>query len=233
MYDKLTKKDLEMMEAELEDRRLRIRPAIMEEVKRTREYGDLSENYEYKAAKQAQRRNDSRMRYLQNMIKTAQIVEETAGDGVKLYDKVTLYVPEDEEEMVIQVVSVVRVAPDSGFLSMESPLGKAVLGKKVGDVLEVRVNDSYSYEVEIRKIEPGEDESRQLDIPVDDIQYEISERLSLYSAIDRLEEQDKKRISLRYFNNKTQVQTARALNMTQVQVSRREKKILSFIRGIL
>ena len=158
MYDKLTKKDLEMMEAELEDRRLRIRPAIMEEVKRTREYGDLSENYEYKAAKQAQRRNDSRMRYLQNMIKTAQIVEEASGDGVKLYDKVTLYVPEDEEEMVIQVVSVVRVAPDSGFLSMESPLGKAVLGKKVGDVLEVRVNDSYSYEVEIRKIEPGEDD---------------------------------------------------------------------------
>ena len=158
MYDKLTKKDLEMMEAELEDRRLRIRPAIMEEVKRTREYGDLSENYEYKAAKQAQRRNDSRMRYLQNMIKTAQIVEETAGDGVKLYDKVTLYVPEDEEEMVIQVVSVVRVAPDSGFLSMESPLGKAVLGKKVGDVLEVRVNENYSYEVEIRKIEPGEDD---------------------------------------------------------------------------
>jgi transcription elongation factor GreA len=85
-------------------------------------------------------------------------VEETAGDGVKLYDKVTLYVPEDEEEMVIQVVSVVRVAPDSGFLSMESPLGKAVLGKKVGDVLEVRVNENYSYEVEIRKIEPGEDD---------------------------------------------------------------------------
>ena len=158
MYDKLTKKDLEMMEAELEDRRLRIRPAIMEEVKRTREYGDLSENYEYKAAKQAQRRNDSRMRYLQNMIKTAQIVEEGDGDGVKLYDKVTLYVPEDEEEMVIQVVSVVRVAPDSGFLSMESPLGKAVLGKKVGDVVEVRVSDTYSYEVEIRSILPGEDD---------------------------------------------------------------------------
>ncbi len=159
MYDKLTKKDLEMMEAELEDRRLRVRPAIMEEVKRTREYGDLSENYEYKAAKQAQRRNDSRMRYLQNMIKTAQIVdEEPAGDGVKLYDKVTLYVPEDEEEMVIQVVSVVRVAPDSGFLSMESPLGKAVLGKKVGDVVEVRVSEDYSYEVEIRNIELGEDD---------------------------------------------------------------------------
>ena len=158
MYDKLTKKDLEMMEAELEDRRLRIRPAIMEEVKRTREYGDLSENYEYKAAKQAQRRNDSRMRYLENMIKTAQIVEESTNDGVKLYDKVTLYVPEDDEEMVIQVVSVVRVAPDSGFLSMESPLGKAVLGKKVGDVVEVRVSESYSYEVEIRSVEPGEDD---------------------------------------------------------------------------
>ncbi len=162
MYDKLTKKDIALMEAELEDRRLNIRPAIMEEVKRTREYGDLSENYEYKAAKQAQRRNDSRMRYLQNMIKTAQIIDDApagaSADGVKLYDKVTLYLPEDQEEMVIQVVSTVRIAPDAGFISMESPLGKAVLGKKQGETVEVHVNESCSYPVEIRSIERAEDD---------------------------------------------------------------------------
>ncbi len=160
MYDKLTQKDIALMEAELEDRRLNIRPKLIEEVKRTREFGDLSENYEYKAAKQAQRRNDSRMRYLQNMIKTARIIEDDKGgsDTVKLYDRVTVYLPEDEETMVIQIVSTVRIQPDAGFISMESPLGKAVLGKKVGDTVQVRVNDSYFYEAEIRAIETGEDD---------------------------------------------------------------------------
>lgn len=161
MYDKLTKKDIALMEAELEDRRLNIRPAIMEEVKRTREYGDLSENYEYKAAKQAQRRNDSRMRYLQNMIKTAQIIDDAPkgeSDVAKLYDKVTIYLPEDDEEMVIQVVSTVRIDPNAGFISMESPLGNAVLGKRVGEKAQVYVNDSYSYEIELRAIESAEDD---------------------------------------------------------------------------
>ncbi len=161
MYDKLTKKDIELMEAELEDRRLNIRPKIMEEVKRTREYGDLSENYEYKAAKQAQRRNDSRMRYLQNMIKTAQIIDEDGqgdADAVKMYDKVTLYLPDDEETMVIQIVSTVRVAPDAGFISIESPLGKAVLGKKVGDTVTVHVSDAICYEARIEKCEAATDD---------------------------------------------------------------------------
>lgn len=159
MYEKLTKKDIELMEAELNDRRLNIRPKIMEEVKRCREYGDLSENYEYKAAKQAQRQNDSRMRYLQNMIKTAQIIDEQAHKGgVQLYDRVTLWLPEDEEEMVIQVVSTVRTDPSQGRVSLESPLGKAVLGAAVGDVVNVRVNDSYSYDAEIRAIEPAQDD---------------------------------------------------------------------------
>lgn len=159
MYEKLTKKDIELMEAELNDRRLNIRPKIMEEVKRCREYGDLSENYEYKAAKQAQRQNDSRMRYLQNMIKTAQIIDEQANKGgVQLYDRVTLWLPEDGEEMVIQVVSTVRTDPSQGRISLESPLGKAVLGAAVGDVVNVRVNDSYSYDAEIRAIEPAQDD---------------------------------------------------------------------------
>ena len=164
MYDKLTKKDIALMEAELEDRRLNQRPKIIEEVKRTREFGDLSENYEYKAAKQAQRRNDSRMRYLENMIKTAQIIDDDEGGmpgevgKVKLYDRVTLYLPEDDETMVIQVVSTVRIDPNAGFISMESPLGKAVLGASVGDVVTVRVNDSYSYEAEIQAVENAEDD---------------------------------------------------------------------------
>ena len=161
MHDKLTRKDIELMEAELEDRRLNQRPKIMEEVKRTREFGDLSENYEYKAAKQAQRRNDSRMRYLQNMIKTAQVIDDEPVEDsgrVKLYDKVTLYLPEDEETMVIQVVTTVRVMPDKGFISLESPLGKAVLGKKVGDSIFVRVSESYSYEATVESIEKGADD---------------------------------------------------------------------------
>ena len=160
MHDKLTKKDIEMMERELEDRRLNIRPKIMEEVKRCREYGDLSENYEYKAAKQAQRQNDSRVRYLQNMIKTAQVIDEDAqqAGAVQLYDRVTLYLPEDEEEMVIQVVSTVRTNPAAGLISLESPLGKAVLGVKAGQTVTVRVSDSYSYDAEIRAIELAQDD---------------------------------------------------------------------------
>ena len=160
MHDKLTKQDIALMEKELEDRRLNIRPAIMEEVKRTRAYGDLSENYEYKAAKDAQRKNDSRMRYLENMIKTAKIIDDDRGrpGGAKLYDRVTLWLPEDEEEMVIQVVSTVRTDPSQGRISLESPLGKAVLSARVGDVLTIRVSESYAYDAEVRAIEPADDD---------------------------------------------------------------------------
>ena len=160
MHDKLTRQDIALMEKELEDRRLNIRPAIMEEVKRTRAFGDLSENYEYKAAKDAQRKNDSRMRYLENMIKTARIIDEDKGrpGGVKLYDRVTLWLPEDEEEMVIQVVSTVRTNPSEGLISLESPLGKAVLGARVGDVRTIHVSEVYSYDAEIRSIEEAADD---------------------------------------------------------------------------
>ena len=161
MHDELTPGDIQKMKEEIEHRIKVLRPQLLAEVKRTREFGDLSENYEYKAAKQAQRRNDSRMRYLQNMIKTAQVIDDepaAQAEGVKLYDRVTLYLPEDEETMVIQVVTTVRVEPDRGFISLESPLGKAVLGKKVGDTVTVRVNDSYSYDAVIQKVEAAEDD---------------------------------------------------------------------------
>ena len=159
MHDELTRKDIQKMQEELNYRASTLRPEIIEEVKRCRAFGDLSENYEYKAAKQAQRQNDSRMRYLENMIKTAKIIDdESSGDEVGLFDKVTIYLPEDDEEQVIQVVTTVRCDPMKGFISKESPLGKAVLGKKVGDTMTVKVSDDYSYDFTIRRLEKGEDD---------------------------------------------------------------------------
>ena len=162
MHDFLTEKDIELMRAELHELETKKRPAVIAEVQRTRAFGDLSENYEYKAAKEEQRATDSRIRYLNNMIRTAKIIDQApkngAADGVRLYDRVTIYIPDDEEEMVVSVVSTVRVSLDQGYISLESPLGKAILGKPVGAVVSVKVNDSYSYDVEIRNIEKGEDD---------------------------------------------------------------------------
>lgn len=158
MYNELTKMDIQKMQEELDYRTTTLRPEIIEEVKRCRAFGDLSENYEYKAAKQAQRQNDSRMRYLQNMIKTAVIIQDdTADDQVGLFDKVTIYLEEDDEEQIIRIVTTVRCDPTLGYISKESPLGKAVLGKKVGDKLNIRVSEDYSYDLEIRKLEKAED----------------------------------------------------------------------------
>ena len=159
MYNELTRKDIEKMEAELDDRIRNQRPELIEEVKRTRAFGDLSENYEYKAAKQAKNRNESRIRYLTNMIKTATIIEDhSSEDEVGLFDKVTLYLEEDEETMVVQVCTTVRTDPGSGFISKESPLGKAILSRRAGDRVTVQVNERYSYDVLIRSIEKSEDD---------------------------------------------------------------------------
>jgi len=159
MHDELTKKDLQKMQEELDYRRLELMPELIEEVKRTRAFGDLSENFEYKAAKQAQNRNKSRIRYLERMIASAKVFEdESAEDEVGLFDKVELYIPEDNETEIIQVVTTVRCDPLSGLISKESPLGKLILGKKVGDKITVTVNENYSYVAEIRSIEKGEDD---------------------------------------------------------------------------
>lgn len=153
MHDELTKEDIKKMQAELDYRRLELMPGLIEEVKRTRAFGDLSENYEYKAAKQAQNQNRSRMRYLEGMIKTAKVIDDKSGDDeVGLFDKVEIYMPEDDETDVIQVVTTVRCDPRKGLISKDSPFGKAVLGRKAGDKITVHVNDSYSYPAEIRSI---------------------------------------------------------------------------------
>ena len=159
MHDELTKEDLRKMQEELDYRRLELMPELIEEVKRTRAFGDLSENYEYKAAKQAQNQNRSRIRYLEGMIKTARVYEDTAGDDqVGLFDKVEIYMPEDDETEVIQVVTTVRCDPRKGLISKESPFGLQVLGKRVGDRFTVHVNDQYSYEAVIRSIVKQEDD---------------------------------------------------------------------------
>ena len=159
MNDELTREDLRKMQEELDYRRLTLMPELIEEAKRTRAFGDLSENFEYKAAKQAQNKNRSRIRYLEGMIKTARVFEDRSGaDSVGLFDKVEIYMPEDDETEIIQVVTTVRCDPRKGLISKESPFGKTVLGKKVGDRFTVQVSDTYSYEAEIRSIEKGEDD---------------------------------------------------------------------------
>ena len=158
MRDELTREDIRMMREELEQLR-RDMPAILEEVKRTRAFGDLSENFEYKAAKQAQNKNRSRQRYLEGMIKTARVFDDRAAeDEVGLFDRVEIYMSEDDETEIIQVVTTVRCDPMHGLISKESPFGQQVLGKKVGDRFTVKVDDSYSYVAEIRAITKCEDD---------------------------------------------------------------------------
>lgn len=159
MNDALTKIDIEKMQAELDDKRLRLLPELIEEVKRTRAYGDLSENYEYKAAKQAQNRCKSRIRYLERMIASAHIIEDRSGsDEVGLYDRVELYMPEDDETEIVQVVTTIRCDPLNGLISRESPLGRALLGRKTGESVTVQAGDDYSYEAVIRSIEKLNDD---------------------------------------------------------------------------
>ena len=159
MHDDLTAQDIAMMQKELDHRRLELMPELIEEVKRTRAFGDLSENFEYKAAKQAQNRNRSRIRYLERMIKSAHVIEDQAGaDEVGLFDKVEIYIQEDDDTQIIQVVTTVRCDPLHGLISKESPFGKEVLGKKVGDKFTVHVSDTYSYEAEIRSITKTDDD---------------------------------------------------------------------------
>ena len=159
MHDELTRKDIKKMQEELDYRRLELMPQLIEEVKRTRAFGDLSENFEYKAAKQAQNKNRSRIRYLEGMIKSAKVIDDRSkADEVGLFDKVEIYMPEEGDTEIIQVVTTVRCDPRKGLISKESPFGKQVLGKKVSDRFTVQVSESYSYVAEIRSITKTEDD---------------------------------------------------------------------------
>lgn len=154
MFDELTAKDIEKMEAEIEHRKLVVRKQALEDVKVARAQGDLSENFEYKAAKQFKNENESRIRYLEKMIRTAKIIsEESAEDEVGMNNTVDVYFEEDDEVETYKIVTTVRGNSLKNLISKESPLGAAIFGKKVGDRCEVKVNDSYSYFVVIKKIE--------------------------------------------------------------------------------
>lgn len=159
MHDELTAVDIRKMQEEVEYRRLELRPKLIEDVKTAREFGDLSENFEYKAAKREKNRNDSRIRYLERMIKTAKIIDAgSKGDEIGLFDRVTIYIEEDDEEQEIELVTTLRQNALKGLISKESPVGKAVMGRKSGERVLVEVSPNYSYYIQIRAVVKGTDD---------------------------------------------------------------------------
>ena len=160
MYDELTEVDIKKMQEEIDHRILVLRPQYIKDVQEARAFGDLSENFEYKEAKRQKNRNESRIRYLQRMIRTARVVKTGHAEGrVGLFDYVTLYLPEDDEEMEVHLVTTLRVNADSGLISRESPLGRAIFSKRIGDTVQVEVRPGVSYPVTIRAIEPSDDDA--------------------------------------------------------------------------
>lgn len=154
MRDQLTESDIKKMQEEIEYRKVVKRQELLEEVKETRAHGDLSENFEYHAAKRAKNKNESRIRYLERMIKTAEVIsDESNEDEVGVNNTVTVYIEEDDMEESYRIVTTVRCNSLKNLISVESPLGKALLGHKVGDKVTIKVNDNYSYDVVIRSID--------------------------------------------------------------------------------
>ena len=150
MRDELTKVDIEKMKEELEYRRFTLRPKLIEDVQTARAFGDLSENFEYKAAKREKNRNDSRMRYLENMIKTAVVIEaDSAPDEVGLFDTVEVYIEDEDETETFQIVTTLRQNALEGRLSKESPMGKAIMGHKLGERVTVKVRIKYSTQMTV------------------------------------------------------------------------------------
>ena len=158
MYDELTEVDIRKMQEEIDYRVRQLRPQLIEEVQTARAFGDLSENYEYKCAKQAKNRNESRIRYLERMIRTAKViaVKDTA-DAVGLFDKVTIFHEMAGREMTIQLVTTLRQDALKGRISKESPVGRALMGHRQGERVKVDMG-AGSYWVEIRAIEKGQDD---------------------------------------------------------------------------
>ncbi len=154
MNNELTKKDIEDMEAEIEHRKVVVRKELLEHVKEARSHGDLSENFEYYAAKKEKNQNESRIRYLERMVRTANVVEDDSKDDeVGINKTVTVYVEEDGSEEEYKIVTTVREDSLNGLVSNESPMGRALLRHKVGDRVEITVSKDYSYFVIIKKID--------------------------------------------------------------------------------
>lgn len=154
MREELTRKDVEKIEKEIEYRKLVVRKEAIEAVKEARAQGDLSENFEYYAAKKDKNQNESRIRYLERMLKTARVIsEDSKEDEVGLNNTVQVYFEEDDITETYKVVTSIRGNSLKGLISIESPLGRALLGHKVNDRVRIKVDDDYSYEVIIKSIE--------------------------------------------------------------------------------
>ena len=159
MNDKLTKSDVEKIEKEIEHRKLVVRPEAIEAVKEARSYGDLSENFEYYAAKREKNRKESRIRYLERMLKTATIIDDSSNDDeVGINNTVTLFFEDEGVDEEYKLVTTVRENVLAGLISIESPIGKAILGHKVNDRVFVKLNDKAGYYVVIKKIENTNDD---------------------------------------------------------------------------
>ena len=159
MHDELTQVDIDKMKEEIRYRKSELDPQLKEMLKTARELGDLSENDEYKQAKRELSKNRSRVHYLENMIATAKVIKvESKADTVGLFDFVEIYYEEDEEMRTVRIVTTLRNDVLNDCISKESPVGRALLGKKVGDRVMVKVNEHYSYPVVIRSLRKGEDD---------------------------------------------------------------------------
>lgn len=160
MREQLTRSDIKKIEEEIEYRKLVVRKEAIEAVKEARAHGDLSENFEYHAAKKDKNKNESRIRYLERMLKTAVIVSDSSReDEVGINNTVTVYFEEDDEEQVFRLVTSIRGNSMKNRISTESPIGKAILGRKVGDRIQIKVNEDYSYYIVIKQIENTAEEA--------------------------------------------------------------------------
>ena len=160
MYDELTKSDLKKMQEEIDYRVQTLRPKLIEDVQTARAFGDLSENFEYKAAKQDKNRNESRIRYLERMLKNAKIVSDTSkADEVGINNTVEVYFEDDDETETYRLVTSIRGNSLQGLISIESPLGKAIQGHKVGDRVLVKTNGNDGYYIVIKNIDNTTDDS--------------------------------------------------------------------------
>ena len=156
----MTKKDIEKIQEEIRYRKTVLRPELLERLKAARSLGDLSENFEYSMAKRENNRNNSRVRYLENMIRFAKIIEEDSNpDEAGLGKLVTVYIPEDDAEERYKLVTSIRGDSVQGRISTDSPMGRALLGRHTGDEVTVKVNDAYSYVVKIVRIEDAPDDN--------------------------------------------------------------------------
>ena len=159
MFNQLTQKDIKAMEEEIEERKLVIRPKLLEAVKEARAQGDLSENFEYYAAKREKNKNESRIRFLERMIKTAEIIpDDSKEDEIGMNTRVTVEFEEDGYTEVYKIVTTMRGNSLEGLVSVESPIGKALLGHKAGDRVYVEVNANYGYYLIVKSIEKNPDE---------------------------------------------------------------------------